>query len=91
MRSGDKPVKEMKKEIKMTVSPICAKEGKKYAFVAFADGSRTAEGKIPDCKILSNVGFSKSEVEQLEAYMRSELEELKKLAAGIRLIDALQK
>lgn len=28
MRSGDKPVKEMKKEIKMTVSPICAKEGK---------------------------------------------------------------
>lgn len=82
---------EMKKEINMTVSPICSKDGKKYAFVAFMDGNRSAEGKIPDCKILSNAGFTKSEVEQLEAYMRNRLEELKRMAAGIRIIDALMK
>lgn len=81
----------MGEEINMSVSPICVKDGKKYAFVSFSDGERLAEGKIPDCTILSNKGFSKEEVTQLEAYMQRELPKLKEMAAGIRLLDAFMK
>ena len=76
----------MDDELKMSVSPICTKDGKKYAFVSFTDGVRTAEGKIPDCVITSNVGFSEDEVQQLEDYMKQELSQLKKMAAGINVM-----
>lgn len=81
----------MDNSLKMSVSAICTKEGEKYAFVSFTDGSRTAEGKIPACKIISNKGFSQIEVEQLEAYMQRELAQLKKMAAGIHVLDAFMK
>lgn len=75
----------------MSVSPICMKDGEKYAFVSFTDGKRTAEGKIPACKIMSSNGFTEEEVAQLEDYMKNELAKLKRMAAGIRLIDAFMK
>ena len=81
----------MKDELSMTVSPVCAKDGKKYAYVSFTDGERIAEGIIPDCKIMSNKGFSREELEQLEAYMKSELPKLKRMAAEIRVLDAFMK
>lgn len=81
----------MDNEMNMTVSPICVKDGQRYAFVSFTDGKRSAEGKIPECKIMSSIGFTEMEVEQLEAYMKSELAKLKRMAAGIRLIDAFMK
>lgn len=76
----------MSDELKMSVSPICTKDNQKYAFVSFTDGERTAEGKIPDCKIISNNGFDEEEVRQLEDYMCSELSQLKKMAAGINIM-----
>lgn len=76
----------MNDELKMSVSPICTKDEKKYAFVSFTDGGRTAEGKIPDCRIISNEGFDEDEVQQLEAYMSRELSQLKKMAAGINVM-----
>ena len=75
----------------MSVSPICVKNGKKYAFVSFMDGERSAEGKIPDCKIISATGFDRGEIRMLEEYMKRELPMLKKMAAGIRLVDAIMK
>lgn len=81
----------MNTELNMSVSPICAKDGEKYAFVSFADGERFADGKIPDCKITLNKGFSQDEVKQLEEYMRSELATLKRMAAGINVMDAFLK
>ena len=81
----------MNQEMNMSVSPVCVKNGEKYAFVSFTDGERTAEGKIPDCKILVSNGFTLAEVEQLETYMKRELTQLKKLASGIRLFDAFIK
>ncbi len=77
----------MNEELKMSVSPICAQNGRKYAFVAFTDGIRTAEGKIPDCVVIRNEGFTEQEVLQLEAYMKKELTHLKKMAAGINVMD----
>lgn len=81
----------MNGEVNMSVSPICLKDGKRYAFVSFSDGTRTAEGKIPDCKIVSNDGFSQEEVQQLEAYLQRELPKLKRMAAQIRPLDAFMK
>lgn len=81
----------MNHEVQMSVSPVCMKAGERYAYVSFVDGERVAEGKIPECKLVSNKGFSIEEAEQLEAYMRSELASLKRMAAGIRVFDAFMK
>ena len=81
----------MNQELNMTVSPVCVKDGEKCAYVSFSDGTRFAEGRIPDCKIISNKGFSQEEAEQLENYMSMELAMLKRTAAGIRLIDIFTK
>lgn len=81
----------MKDELNVSVSSICAKDGKKYAYVSFTDGERVAEGMIPDCKIVSNKGFTQAEAEQLEEYMRSDLSRLKRMAAEIRVLDAFMK
>jgi len=75
-------------ELNMSVSAVCMKDGEKFAFVSFSDEKRFAEGKIPDCKIITNKGFTEDEIGMLEIYMRSELRNLKKMAAGVRLIDA---
>lgn len=81
----------MKEEMKMTVSPVCSRNGEKFAFVSFSDGERMADGKIPDCKITFNKGFSEEEVAQLELYMKMELGNLKKMAAGVGVMDAFLK
>ena len=74
-------------EMQMSVSPICTKDGKKYAFVSFTDGNRTAEGKIPECVITYHTGFHDDEVHQLEEYMKRELPQLKRMAAGINVMN----
>ena len=53
----------------MSVSQVFAKNGERYAFVSFTEGEKNAEGRIPDCKIISSKGFGKEEIGQLEAYM----------------------
>lgn len=75
-------------ELSMTVSQICYNEkGERYAFVTFTDGVRNAEGKIPDCTIISNQGFAKIEITQLESYMKENLSMLKKMASHIKAFD----
>ena len=81
----------MNDELNMSVSPICIKDGNRYAFVTFTDGKRQAEGKIPDCKIISNKGFSETEKKKLEEYMKKELPKLKQMAAGINVLGAFMK
>ena len=82
----------MSEELTMTVSPIChTKDGEKYAFISFSDGDKSAEGKIPDCKIEKNNGFSEEDVALLEMYMKKELKTLKKTAAGLNVFDAFRK
>lgn len=78
----------MKDTINMSVSQVFSKNGERYAFVSFTDGEKNAEGKIPDCKIISSNGFGKEEVKQLEDYMERELARLKRMAAGINAMRA---
>ena len=78
-------------ELTMSVSGICRKDGKKLAYVTFSDAERKAEGVIPDCKILSQTGFTEEEAGQLELYMKMNLAELKKQAAAISPLRAMMK
>ena len=84
-------------DMKLSVSPVCSKDGEKFAFVTFTEGNcneqevRVAEGKIPDCKIISSKGFDEGEIGMLEMYMKQNLLQLKKMAAGIRLFDVITK
>ncbi|SEA93911.1 hypothetical protein SAMN02910384_02797 [Pseudobutyrivibrio sp. ACV-2] len=76
-------------ELNMSVSAICSnKEGKKYAYVTFSDGIRNAEGVIPECTINKNKGFADIEIQQLEKYMKENLAQLKKMAAGVDVFSA---
>ena len=81
-----------KGELSMSVSAIChTDEGEKYAFVSFTDGVRTAEGRIPECNIISNNGFAAIEITELEKYMKENLATLKKMASKINIFDAFMK
>ena len=81
----------MNNELSITVSPICEKEGKKYAFVSFVDGDKNAEGKIPECKIVTNNGFLEDDIKMLELYMQNDLARLKRMAASVNVIGAFMK
>lgn len=81
----------MSDTLQMTVSPICVKDDQKYAFVSFRDDERSAEGKIPECKIVSNKGFDDGEVLMLERYMQQNLAQLKKMAAGLNAFEAMKR
>ena len=81
----------MENELSVSVSPICVKDGKKYAYVSFTEGTKTAEGKIPDCTIISNNGFTEDDIRVLELYMKNDLARLKRMAAGVNVLDAFMK
>ena len=78
-------------EMKMLVSGVIEQDGEKKACVYFEDGARYAEGYIPDCKIVKSKDFSDEEIRELEEYLRENLLELEKTAAGINPISALMK
>ena len=78
-------------ELTMSISGICRKDGKKCAYITFTDGKRTAEGIIPDCKIISQSGFTEDEVAGLALYMQMNLDALKKQAASISPLRAMMK
>ncbi len=74
--------------LNLSVSQVFHKNGKKYAFVSFDGAGRHAEGRIPDCTLTVNEGFSSEEAAQLEQYMKKELSRLKKMAAGVNVLHA---
>lgn len=82
----------MNDELTMSVSPVLVdKAGNKYACVSFTDGVRSAEGRIPECVITDNKGFSKIEIASIEDYMRKERTALKKMAASTNPFRAMMK
>ncbi len=92
-KKDNKPSQDRKEngaeELTMQVSGICRKDGRKFAFVTFSDGKRTAEGVIPDCKIQNQTGFDESEISQLELFMKMNLDKLKRKAASVDPIRAM--
>ena len=73
---------------KMSISQIFQKDGKPTAFVLFSEGRKSAEGKIPDCTIISNDGFSEKEVKALELYLKMQQESILKTAKEVNIMKA---
>ena len=81
----------MSEKMKMTVSGIVPKDGRKNIYVVFEDGKRKAEGYVPDCIITKNEGFEADEVKMLELYMKHNQDQIRELAKVINPIKALMK
>ena len=79
-------------EMNMTVSEIFRTDkGDKYVFVKFEDGKKFAEGKVPDCKITKQEGFTDAEVILLEQYMKNEQATIFDVARKVNVMRAFLK
>ena len=75
----------------MSVSSIVNKNGKREIYVLFTEGSRSAEGRLSDYKIINSQGFAPEEVIALEAYMRQETNTILRMAKSVNVMDAFLK
>ena len=76
-------------EVTLNLSGVVEKDGQKIAYVRFSRGDDFAEGYIPDCIFTKVQGFTEDEVSMLTDYLRANLTELKKRAAGINPLTAI--
>ena len=76
-------------EVTLNLSGVVEKDGQKIAYVRFSRGDDFAEGYIPDCIFSKVQGFTDDEVSMLTDYLRANLTELKKRAAGINPLTAI--
>jgi len=84
-------MQEFMQEMEMSVSPIVRKGNQKYIYVMFREGARTAEGRLPDGKIISNQGFSEDETAALELYLKSDKDRIVAMAKKVNAMDAFLK
>lgn len=56
-------------EMRMLVSSLLEKNGRRYARVSFLRGEDTAEGIVPDCRIEHVKGFTEEETAGLKFYL----------------------
>lgn len=73
----------MKSTVKLTHSSVLFSDGKPFVSVLFEDGGRSAEGRVPDCTISINKGFSEAETAEFEEYMREHRTEIIEAAKKI--------
>ena len=76
-------------EVTLNLSGVVEKDGKKITYVRFSRGDDFAEGYIPDCIFTKVQGFTDDEVSMLTDYLKANLTELKKRAAGINPLTAI--
>ena len=76
-------------EVTLNLSGVVEKDGQKIAYVRFSRGDDFAEGYIPDCIFTKVQGFTDDEVSMLTDYLRANLTEFKKRAAGINPLTAI--
>lgn len=70
-------------EVKMLVSCVVEKKGRKIVRISFLRGKDYAEGMLPDGIIEKSEGFSEEEVRKLEAYIRANRQDILKQAKEI--------
>ena len=81
----------IEEEMTMNVSPVCEKDGAKFAFVRFSSGDNYCEWKIPDVTLSENRGFTEEQLSGLGLYVKSNMTQLKKMAAQINIFEAFKK
>lgn len=78
----------MDQQMTMTYSGFVRVDGKQAVRVRFERidelGIAFAEGTLPGCKILDSLRFEKEEIEQIEAYLREQLDYLWSKAGKIK-------
>ena len=75
-------------EVKLDITGVVEKDGKKVSHIRFSRGKDYAEGYIPDCVFTKVQGFTDEEIEQLTDYLKANLTDLKKRAAAISPLNA---
>ena len=75
-------------EVRLDISGVVEMDGKTIAHICFTRGKDIAEGYIPDCVLTRVEGFTEEEASQLVDYLRANLTDLKKRAAGINPLNA---
>jgi hypothetical protein len=78
-------------EVKLDISCVTEKDGKKRAYILFTRGNDIAEGYIPECVLTKVQGFTDEEKDGLERYLKANLTELKKRAAKVNPITAMMR
>lgn len=78
-------------DIRMLVTSMIHKDGKAFARVSFLRDGDWAEGIVPDDRIEKSEGFTKEEIEKLEAYLAGEEKMILEQAKGINPIRNLFK
>lgn len=87
IQSQEKPAApSLSEDIKMLVTSMIHKGEESFARVSFLRGSDWAEGIVPGGRIEKSEGFSKEEIEKLEAYLAGEEEMILKQAKGVNPI-----
>jgi len=81
----------MNENLTMSVSSIVEKDGQKQIYVIFEDTNRSAEGRLPDGKIIRNDGFSEEEISALALYISAHSNEITAMAKKINVMDAFLK
>ena len=73
----------MSDEVKMLISCVVEKEGKKMVRLSFLRGSDYAEGILPEGIVEKAQGFTEEEVRKLERYIRTNRKDIPQQAKEI--------
>ena len=73
----------MSDEVKMLISCVVEKEGKKMVRLSFLRGSDYAEGILPEGIVEKAQGFTEEEVQKLERYIRTNRKDILQQAKEI--------
>ncbi|MCI8789064.1 MAG: hypothetical protein HFH92_08155 [Lachnospiraceae bacterium] len=73
----------MSDEVKMLISCVVEKEGKKMVRLSFLRGSDYAEGILPEGIVEKAQGFTEEEVRKLERYIRTNRKDILQQAKEI--------
>ena len=81
----------MTNNMNMNISSIVPVNGKKAAFVNFTDKDKTAEFIVPECRRVSNTGFTEEELQMLLDYVIREKDSIMDMAKGVDPLGRLMK
>lgn len=73
----------------MLISGIIRKKGEKYVHVSFQRNQDMAEYVLPECRLEKSQGFGKSELEQLENYVKDNRAEIMEEARKVNPMKAM--
>lgn len=76
----------LSEDIRMLVTSMIHKDGKAFARVSFLRDKDWAEGIVPGSRIEKAEGFSREEIEKLEAYLSGEQDMILQKAKGVNPI-----